>query len=95
MDELGEKSQTRIILDNFVNKALSYFNWLQSFRKMSFIGLWLIPVDICFIKNCTQILTLKEGNDEIKTKGYTFSLVLDIDVGENCSHFNPELKTPC
>ena len=52
-------------------------------------------MDIWFIKNCTQILTLKEGNDEIKTKGYTFSLVLDIDVGENCSHFNPELKTPC
>ena len=31
LDELGEKSQTTIILDNFVNKALSY-------SQMSFTG---------------------------------------------------------
>ena len=30
---------------------------------------------------------LKETNDEIKTMGYTFSSVSDIDVGESCFYF--------
>ena len=39
-----------------------------------------------------QILASKQTNDEIKTKGYTFSPAADIDVGEPCFYFNAELK---
>ena len=31
-------------------------------------------------KHCTKILTLQETYDEIKTKGYTFLRVSDIDL---------------
>ena len=40
------------------------------------------------MKNDTQILTSKERNDKIKTKGYTFSPVSDVDTREPCSYFN-------
>ena len=38
--------------------------------------------------------TPKETNDEIKTKGHTFSPVLDVDVEESCFSFNIESKVP-
>ena len=38
--------------------------------------------------------TPKETNDEIKTKGYTFSPVLDVDVEECCFSFNVKSKVP-
>ena len=38
--------------------------------------------------------TPKEINYEIKTKGHTFSPVLDVDVEESCFSFNIESKVP-
>ena len=38
--------------------------------------------------------TPKETNDEIKTKGYTFSPVLDVDAEECCFSFNVKSKVP-
>ena len=47
------------------------------------------------MKNCTQILTSKERNDKIKTKGYIFLPASDIDVRKTSPYFNAELKVSC
>ena len=38
------------------------------------------------------MLTPKKTNDEIKTKGYTFSPVSDIKIEESCFYVHVELK---
>ena len=83
---------------SFIGQKSRYFKKhvysIYSFHEL-LIFFWLIRVDICFMKNCTQILTSKERNDKIKTKGYIFLPASDIDVRETSPYFNAELKVSC